>query len=53
MKIEKIYIKNIGPSEEKDIDFQDRWSGEISTGILFSGPNGLYKSYENMDVGKS
>jgi energy-coupling factor transporter ATP-binding protein EcfA2 len=44
MKIEKIYIKNIGPFDEKEIDFRDEWTGEISSRVLFSGPNGCGKT---------
>ena len=44
MKIEKIYIRNIGPFDETEIDFRDEWSGKISPRVLFSGPNGCGKS---------
>jgi ABC-type lipoprotein export system ATPase subunit len=44
MRIEKIYIKDIGPFEEKIIDFRDKWTGEISPRVLFSGPNGCGKT---------
>jgi len=44
MRIEKIFIKNIGPFGEKEIIFRDDWTGEISPRILFSGPNGCGKT---------
>jgi predicted ATPase len=44
MKIERIYIKNIGPFDEKTIDFRDDWTGEVTSRVLFSGPNGCGKS---------
>jgi ABC-type lipoprotein export system ATPase subunit len=44
MRIEKIFFKNIGPFEERGIDFRDEWTGEISSKILFSGPNGSGKT---------
>lgn len=44
MKIEKIFINNIGPFDEKEIDFRDKWADEISSKALFSGPNGSGKT---------
>ena len=44
MKIKSLYFKNIGPLEEKTIDFMDLWTDKISEFILFSGPNGTGKS---------
>lgn len=44
MRIEKIIIKNIGPFDDKEIDFRDKWTGEISSKALFSGPNGCGKT---------
>ncbi len=44
MKIEKIFIENIGPFNKIILDFKDEWSGELSPRILFSGPNGSGKS---------
>ncbi len=44
MKIRSLYFKNVGPLEEKTIDFTDLWTDQISQFILFSGPNGTGKS---------
>ena len=44
MKIESIYIRDIGPFEEREINFRDEWSGNISPRVLFSGPNGCGKT---------
>jgi AAA15 family ATPase/GTPase len=44
MKIEQIYIKNIGPFDETTIDFHDQWTGNVSSRVLLSGPNGCGKT---------
>ena len=44
MKIEKIFIKNIGPFEEEAIDFCDDWTGKVASRALISGPNGCGKT---------
>ncbi len=44
MKIEKIFLEDVPPFDEKIIDFRAPWSGEISSRVLFSGPNGCGKT---------
>ncbi len=44
MKVEKIYIENIGPFDRAEIDFRDEWVGDTASRVLFSGPNGCGKS---------
>ena len=44
MKIKALYFKDVGPLEDKRIDFTDSWIDEISQFVLFSGPNGTGKS---------
>lgn len=44
MKIRAIHTFEAGPLRSQTFDFKDDWSGEITSNILFSGPNGCGKS---------
>ena len=44
MKIHAIHTYEAGPLGSQVFDFRDKWSGEIASNILFSGPNGCGKS---------
>jgi ABC-type lipoprotein export system ATPase subunit len=44
MRIQTIFLNELGPFTDRTIDFSDDWSGEIGRHILFSGPNGSGKS---------
>jgi predicted ATPase len=44
MKIQAIYLHNVGPIVNQKLDFYDDWSGKIFNRVLFSGPNGSGKS---------
>ncbi|MDQ1354962.1 MAG: hypothetical protein QG657_5271 [Acidobacteriota bacterium] len=44
MRIEKIFINNIGPFDEMEIDFREKWTAEIASKALLSGPNGSGKT---------
>lgn len=44
MKIRAIHTFEAGPLGSQVFNFKDDWSGEISSTVLFSGPNGCGKS---------
>ncbi|MFK5970555.1 MAG: ATP-binding protein [Candidatus Marithrix sp.] len=44
MKIQNIYLNNVGPIDNQIFDFYDDWNDKIFSRILFSGPNGSGKS---------
>ncbi|MCP4219807.1 MAG: hypothetical protein GY765_34565, partial [bacterium] len=46
MKIEKIYVKDLGPINNSisPINLQDTWGKSIHSSVLFSGPNGCGKT---------
>jgi len=44
MKIQVIYLNNVGPIDNQKLDFYDDWSDNIFSRVLFSGPNGSGKS---------
>ncbi len=44
MKIQAIYLNNVGPINNQKFDFYDDWSDKIFSRVLFSGPNGSGKS---------
>lgn len=44
MKIRAIHTHEAGPLGSQVFNFKDEWSGEITSNILFSGPNGCGKS---------
>jgi AAA domain, putative AbiEii toxin, Type IV TA system len=44
LKIRAIHTHEAGPLGSKVFNFKDEWSGEITSNILFSGPNGCGKS---------
>ena len=44
MKLRAIHTHEVGPLRSQSFDFKDDWSGEITSNILFSGPNGCGKS---------
>jgi len=46
MKIEKIYVKDLGPVGDaiSPIDLKDMWGKKIYSSVLFSGPNGCGKT---------
>ena len=44
MKIQAIYLNNVGPINNQKFDFYDDWNDKIFSRVLFSGPNGSGKS---------
>jgi predicted ATPase len=44
MKIQAIYLNNVGPINNQKFDFYDDWNDNIFSRVLFSGPNGSGKS---------
>lgn len=44
MKINRLIFSSVGPLLNREIDFTDDWSGEVSTRVLLTGPNGGGKS---------